>query len=273
MTMPAPAADRTCIVTGASSGIGAEIARDLARKGYGLTLTARREDRLTALADELRSDEVRVEVVAADLTIEADRVRVVKEVLGRGLLVDVLVNNAGLSTSGPVHGAEPDRDLSMIRTNVEAVVHLTTLVLPAMVERGAGGILNVASTAAFQPVPGQAGYGATKAFVLSYGHALRAEVRGTGVHVTTLCPGPVQTGFGEAAGISDEEAMKALPKIMWVPADQVAKAAVSALIHDNAVIVPGLANRLMTGVAWMTPRSLLAPILARQHPSLREHRQ
>ena len=268
MTMPAPAPDRTCIVTGASSGIGLEIARQLAKKGYGLTLTARREDRLTTLAEELRATGIRVEVVAADLSVAEERARLVDEVGARGLAVDVLVNNAGLSTSGPAYRTDRDRELLMIRTNVEAVIDLCTLVLPGMVERGQGGVLNVASTAAFQPVPGQAGYGGTKAFVLSYGHAIRAELRGKGVIVTTLCPGPVQTGFGEAAGITDEEA-QVLPKIMWLTADEVAKQGVEGLMHNKAVVVPGAANRLMTGAAWLTPRSVLVPILARQHPSLR----
>ncbi len=125
---------------------------------------------------------------------------------------------------GPVYRSDPSKELAMVRTDVEAVVHLCSLFLPGMVERRSGAVLNVASTAAFQPLPGQAGYGASKAFVLSYSHALRGELRPTGVTVTVLCPGPVETGFSEAAGISDADAAAALPKVMWVPAADVAKA-------------------------------------------------
>ena len=119
---------------------------------------------------------------------------------------------------GPVHRADRAAELALVRTNVEAVVDLCTLFVPGMVTRHRGAVLNTASTAAFQPLPGQAGYGASKAFVLSYGRAMGAELRGTGVTVTTLCPGPVETGFAEAAGMTDDEAGEALPKFMWLPA-------------------------------------------------------
>src|SRR5439155_19287377 len=141
------------------SGIGSEIARALAARGHGVTLVARREDRLRALAEQLAKEyEVRTEVVTADLTDETSRANVATEVTRRGLTPDVLVNNAGLSTTGPVHRSTPDGEMAMIRTDVEAVVHLCSLFLPGMVERGRGAVLNVASTAAFQPLPGQAGY-------------------------------------------------------------------------------------------------------------------
>lgn len=269
MALPLPAPDLTCIVTGASSGIGAEIARELARRGHGVTLVARREARLEALADELRAAHgIRAEVIGADLTDEAARERIVIEVAERDLHAGVLVNNAGLSTTGPVHAADPAGELAMLRTDVEAVAHLCTLVLPGMVERGAGGVLNVASTAAFQPLPGQAGYAAAKAFVLAYGQAVRAELKGTGVTLTTLCPGPVHTEFGEAAGFTDEEATGALPEFMWEPAEQVAKVGVDGLAHGRAVAIPGVANRVGARLAWLAPRSFLLPLLARQHPSL-----
>ena len=125
---------------------------------------------------------------------------------------------------GHVRMADRAAELALVRTNVEAVVDLCALFVPGMVTRHRGAVLNTASTAAFQPLPGQASYGASKAFVLSYGRALAAELRGSGVSVTTLCPGPVETGFAEAAGMTDEEAAETLPKIMWVPADEVARA-------------------------------------------------
>ena len=148
---------------------------------------------------------------------------------------------------GPVHRADRAAELAMVRTNVEAVVDLCTLFVPGMVTRHRGAVLNTASTAAFQPLPGQAGYGASKAFVLSYGRALGAELRGTGVSVTTLCPGPVETGFAEAAGMTDEEAAEALPKFMWVPAADVAQAAVEGLAAGRTVVIPGAANRAAAG--------------------------
>lgn len=268
MTLPAPAADRTCVVTGASSGIGADIARQLAGRGHGVTLVARSEEPLRVLAEELRTRGVRAEIVVADLALAADRDRMLAEVTDRGLSVEVLVNNAGVGTSGPVHSAGRDREVAMTRLNVEAVVDLCTGVLAKMVARGRGAILNVASTAAFQPLPGQAAYAATKAFVLSYSEAIRAEVAGRGVSVSVLCPGPVETGFGEAAGISDEEA-HVLPKFMWVSSRQVAMDAVDGLDKGKGVIIPGTANRVGAFAAHLAPRSLLLPVLARRHPSLR----
>ncbi|HET6954183.1 MAG TPA: SDR family oxidoreductase [Acidimicrobiales bacterium] len=272
MTLPAPSPDATAIVTGASAGIGREIATRLAARGQGLTLVARREARLRALADDLAGAHgVRAEVVAADLTDEAARRKVVDEVAARGLVPQILVNNAGLSTVGPVHRNDPDAELTMVRTDVEAVVHLCSLVLPGMVARGAGAVLNVASTAAFQPLPGQAGYAASKAFVLAYSQAVRAELKGTGVTVTVLCPGPVETDFAATAGFEPAEAESALPRFMWVAAADVAAAAVDGLDRGRAVVIPGAANHAGALAARFAPRSLLLPILARQHPALRDH--
>jgi len=269
MALPAPAPDRTCLVTGASSGIGVELAKLLASRGHGVTLVARREDRLKALADELATDHgVRTEVIAADLTDEHARTAIVETIAKRGLVVDVLVNNAGLSTTGAVAVSDIAAELRMIRTDVEAVVHLCSALVPGMVERRRGAVLNVASMAAFQPLPGQAGYGGSKSFVLSYTRAMAQELRGTGVVATTLCPGPVETEFAEAAGFGDLEAGDSLPKIMWVSAIEVAKAAIDGLERGRDVVVPGTANRVMAGVAHVIPHRLLLPILAKQHPAL-----
>jgi short-subunit dehydrogenase len=271
MALPTPTPDRTCVVTGASSGIGTAIACELARRGHGVTLVARREDRLLTLAEALRAEhDIRAIAIAADLTDETSRRHIPEELEARGLTADVLVNNAGFSTTGPVHRSEPDREIALVRTDVEAVVHLCSLFLPGMVERGAGAILNVASTAAFQPLPGQAAYGAAKSFVLSYGHALRGELRGKGVTVTALCPGPVQTEFIEVAGFDEGDATSALPSFMWETAPDVARAAVDGLARGQAVVIPGRANRVSAGFAYLTPRKLLLPILARQHPALKE---
>jgi short-subunit dehydrogenase len=270
MSLPAPDAARTCLVTGASSGIGAAIARLLAARGLGVTLVARREAKLAELAEGLASRYgVRAEVLAADLTDEASRAAIVTELEGRGLTVNVLVNNAGLTTMGPVSRSDPVQELAMVRTDVEAVVHLCSLLVPGMVERRSGAVLNVASTAAFQPLPGQAGYGASKAFVLSYSHALRGELRPTGVTVTVLCPGPVETGFAEAAGLTDAEAAESLPKLMWVPVEEVARVAVAGLDANKAVVIPGLPNRIASAFGWLSPRGMLVPMLASRHPALR----
>lgn len=271
MSLPSPAPDRTCLITGASSGIGADLARVLAAKGHGVTLVARREDRLRSLADELSSiANVRAEVVAVDLADAAARDGLAAEVAARGLVVDVLMNNAGFSTMGPVHKSDPAREVAMIRTDVEAVAHLCSTFVPGMVARARGAVLNVASTAAFQPLPGQAGYGASKAFVLSYSQALAQELKGKGVTVTALCPGPVETGFAEAAGIGDAEAADALPKVMWVSSHEVAAVAVAGLEAGRPVVIPGATNRLAAGLAHLTPRRLLLPMLARRHPSLKD---
>jgi short-subunit dehydrogenase len=270
MALPIPKENTTALVTGSSSGIGAEIARDLATRGHGLTLVARRKDRLQALADELSAaHNVRCEVIAADLTDADSRAALPGELEKRGLVVDILVNNAGFTTMGAVHKGDRDAELSMVRTNVEAVVDLCTLFVPGMVTRQRGAILNTASTAAFQPLPGQAVYGASKSFVLSYGRALGTELKGTGVTVTTLCPGPVETGFAEASGLSDEEASDSLPKIMWVPAAEVARAAVEGLAAGRAVVIPGTVNRVAAQLANVFPKRWLLPTLAKQHPALK----
>jgi hypothetical protein len=269
MPLPAPNPARTCLVTGASSGIGEEIARLLASRGFGVTLVARSEDKLEALAGQLASATgVRVGYIAADLTNEAARAALPAELEARGLLVNVLVNNAGFSTAGPVRSADPARELAMVRTDVEAVVHLCTLFVPGMVERRSGAVLNVASTAAYQPIPGQAAYAASKAFVLSYTHALRGELRSEGVTVAALCPGPVDTGFAAAAGLSKEEFTGSVPSFMVVSAHDVAAAAVAGLEAGRAVVIPGVANRVLAAGGWLSPRSLLVPVVAKHHPAL-----
>lgn len=157
----------------------------------------------------------------------------------------------------------------MVEVDVAAVVDLCSRFVPGMVARGRGGVLNVASTAAFQPLPGQAGYAAAKAFVLSYTQGLSEELRGTGVGATALCPGPVATGFGDAAGFAEHDAEEALPAFMWVPAAEVARAAVEGFDKGRRVVIPGAANRASAQFAKLAPRRLLLPILARNHPGLR----
>ena len=270
MTLPAPAADRTCLVTGASSGIGEEMARELARRGHGLTLVARRASVLEGLATELaKAHKIRVEALPCDLTDPDGRAALPDRIGELGLTVDVLINNAGFSTIGRAAEADRTRELQMLHTNIDAVVDLCVLFLPGMVARRRGAILNTASVGAFQPLPGQAGYAATKAFVLAYGRAIGEELKGTGVSVTTLCPGPVDTGFGEAAGFDPAEAEAALPKFMWETAEAVAKAGIAGLDRGTSVVIPGRANWVGAVAGHLTPKKVLVPILARQHPALK----
>jgi hypothetical protein len=270
MSLPAPGPDRTCLVTGASSGIGAEIARDLARRGHGVTLVARREAALAELAAELtKAHKVRVEVLPCDLTDADARAALADHVAELGLTVDVLVNNAGLSTIGPAKSADRAGELRMLHTNIDAVVDLCVTFLPGMVARRRGAIMNTASVGAFQPLPGQAGYAATKAFVLSYGRAIGEELKGTGVTVTTLCPGPVDTNFAEAAGFDAQEAEASLPKFMWETPEAVAKAGVAGMDKGTSVVIPGPANYVAAIAGHLTPKKLLLPILKSQHPALK----
>jgi len=232
-------------------------------------LVARREDKLVSLADEIRGLSVRIEVLPTDLSDRAARAGLLERISERGLVPEILVNNAGLSTLGRVSRSDPEAEMRMIEVDVVAVADLCSRVLPGMVDRGRGAVLNVASTAAFQPLPGQAGYGACKAFILSYTHSLAGELRGTGVSVTALCPGPVDTGFGEAAGFTKEEATNALPNFMWKEPRDVARAGVDAMESGRLVAIPGMANRVGAMFGYLTPRRLLVPLLAARHPGVR----
>jgi short-subunit dehydrogenase len=262
MALPAPAPDSTALITGASAGIGAEIARQLARRGWGVTLVARREQRLRELADELGAEHrVRAEAIAADLGAEAERDRLAAAVRERGLTVEILVNNAGFGDSATVHAAERERLVEMVRLNCEALLDLQARYTPGMVDRGRGAVLNVASTAAFQPLPETATYAATKAFVLSLTEAANAELRGSGVTMTALCPGPVKTEFAEAAGIGSAEGR--LPGVFWTSVEQVARQAVEGMEGGKRVVVPGLLNRASALTGQHSPRMIMLPLAER----------
>ena len=269
MALPAPAPDRAALVTGASSGIGTDIARELARRGHNVVLVARSEDKLRYLAAELSATGVRAEVLPADLVDPVARAELADRVTDLDLTVDVLVNNAGFSTLGPVAKADPAAEVRMLDLDVVAVADLTTRFLRGMVERRRGAVLNVASTAAFQPLPGQAGYAAAKAFVLSYSQALHGELRGKGVTVTALCPGPVKTGFEAAAGFADGDAESTLPAFLWVDVAEVARAAVDGLDRGRMVVIPGVGNRVGAALSQVAPRTVLLPLLAKGHPGLK----
>jgi uncharacterized protein len=249
----------TAVITGASSGIGADLARLFARDGSRLLLAARSVTALEKLAVELRSlygvECLSFGVDLAEATGPRDLVRFCA---ARGLEVDVLVNNAGFGAWGELVSIDPDRQLAMIEVNVAALTHLTRLLLPGMLERGRGRILNVASTAAFQPGPLMAVYYATKAYVLSFSEALAEELRGTGVTVTTLCPGPTATGFGNAAGFGGSRFFNLIHP---VPSRPVALAGYRAMRKGKRVVITGFTNRLGAFLTRFLPRPLLARIV------------
>jgi uncharacterized protein len=265
--LPPVSDDGVVVVTGASSGIGEQIAREFARRGYRLVLVARRADRLLDLAEDLNGQ---AHVLVADLSNREQRATLPDQVSALGVVAEILVNNAGVATLGPVAESSPEAELHLIEVDVAAVVDLCSRLVPGMVKRGRGAVLNVASVGAFGPVPGQASYAAAKAFVLSYTDAMRQELRGTGVTAAALCPGPVRTGFGAAAGIPDEEAEKSLPKFLWEEPDHVAKTAVDGLASGKGVIIPGMVNRVAAVVNHHLPRRLLLPLVARNHPGLKK---
>jgi short-subunit dehydrogenase len=272
--LPRPSAEGTALVTGASAGIGQEIARELARRGHGVTLVARRRDRLQALAGELASEHgVRAEVLPCDLLDPDARAALPGRVAELGLRVDVLVNNAGFGTAGPFHASAVERELQQIRILVEAVADLTGRFLPGMVYRGEGAILNVASTAGFSALPNMTGYGAAKAWARSFSHALHEEVKPEGVSVTALCPGPVETEFFDVAGPTPIEAV--IPRQLWVDAPDVARAGVAALAAGKAEVVPGRAMSALMQASRLTPQEVRMPLLGRffrQRPT-REQRE
>jgi uncharacterized protein len=260
--LPEPSVSSTALVTGASSGIGAAIAKELASRGYSIALTARREERLRSLATELAAEHgVAAEAIVCDLGDPAERERLADELRTRGRTVEVLVNNAGFGHQADFSTSPRERMVEMVRLNVEAVVDLTSRFLTPMTERGRGTIINIASTAAFQPLPGSAVYAASKSFVLSFSEAIRTELRGSGVTVTAVCPGPVRTEFTEVAGVGGVE--DRTPSAVWMSAEDIARHAVDGAQHDRRVVVPGTLNRATALAGQHSPRSIALPLISR----------
>lgn len=260
MALPAPRKGATVVVTGASSGIGAELARELARRGHGVTLVARRAERLKRLARELRETHgVTAAVEPADLRDREDRDRLLHALEARDVVG--LCNNAGYGHHSLFHETDLEKEIGMVVLNVEALHHLTGALLPRLVADGAGAILNVSSLAAVQPIPKMATYAATKAFVSTFSEAIHEELRGTGVSVTALQPGPVHTEFGERAGVAHME--RGTPEVAYVDAADVARQAVDGMEHGRRTVVPSLKWKA-TGVAGrFVPRTVYLPVARR----------
>jgi short-subunit dehydrogenase len=245
------------LVTGASSGIGEVFARQLAERGANLVLIARSQDKLDALAQELQGRfGTSVEVLACDLSEPGAGAALAARLAERAVRVDVLINAAGFGLFGQLHEVDPARTSQQVVLNVAALTELTCALLPQMRARNSGAIVNVASTAAFQPLPYMAVYGATKAYVLSFTEALWAETRGTGVRVTALCPGATDTPFFDTATAHASIGPRMAP-------EQAVAAAFSALEGRRCSVIPGLRNRLLAGAPRLTPRQTVVRISER----------
>lgn len=261
MTDAAQQARPVAVITGASEGIGAELARVFAAKGHELALVARRRDRLEALADEIAGDgAARPMVVELDLLAESAAEALGERFAEAGVAPRYLVNNAGFGLIGRAYELDANEQLAMIDLNIRALTALTLRFLPS-IAAGRGGVLNVASVAAFMPGPGFAVYYASKAYVRSFSEALSQELKPRGVKVSCLCPGPVRTGFQARAGFDFSGPMSAMKPAM-LPAAEVARQGYEGLMAGKRVIVPGIVNQLLVWSSAFTPRAILLPTLA-----------
>ncbi len=255
------------LITGASAGIGREFARQLAGRAHSMILVARRDDRLAELRDELQEQHpnLAVQIRQVDLADPAQLQELMEWFDRENINVDLLINNAGLGDlgdSGPFATSDPIRNEQMTLVNVVALTSLTRHVLPQMIAKRRGGILNVSSSAGFLPVPGSAVYASTKAYVTSFSEALRTELHGTGISVCALCPGPVRTEFQQVARRPDGRP-EIGPKFVLVPVEQVVRDAIKGLEVDKPIVIPGFAMKLAMLLARLTPMPLLRMLLWR----------
>jgi uncharacterized protein len=246
------------LVTGASAGIGREFARQLAGRAATLVLVARRQARLEELGAELvqRHPQLRVEIRPGDLSKHESIDELLAWAASQSLTIDLLINNAGLGDLGPFATGDPERIEQMMLVNMVALTRLSRGLLPAMTAQKRGAILNVSSSAGFLPIPGFAVYAATKAYVTSLSDALRCELRGRGVSVTALCPGPVQTEFVQVARRSSDGAVPA-PKLAHVPVEEVVRAALRGLERNRPIVIPGGVMKFGMALVRLTPRPVL----------------
>jgi short-subunit dehydrogenase len=252
--------NKTALVTGASSGIGAILASKLAREGHDVVLVARNVDKLTVLSRELAARHgVSAVVIAADLAQPSAAEDVFEQVAAQGATVDILVNNAGFGSAGPFLDTALSAELEMIQVNIRSLLALSHLFARGMRERGFGRILNIASTAGFQPGPYMATYYATKAFVISFSLALAHELRGTGVSVTCHCPGATDTAFAERAGVRET---KLFQRPGVASAEDVASHAYRAMMAGKKLAVHGALNRVAAASVRVLPRPLVASVVA-----------
>ena len=259
-TTPSPLAGRHALVTGASSGLGADFARELARRGAGLTLVARREDRLRALAQELTAASgADVRVVALDLTQGDAPDRLLADAKTRGRPVDVLVNNAGFGLYGPFSDLDWERERAMLELDVIVPVHLAKLFLPGMLERRRGWVLNIASIGAYQPSPLYASYSAAKSFILNFTEALSYELRGSGVRATALSPGIVATEFLQVSG---QQATR-YQRMTMMDSPTVARLGIDAMLKGRPSMVPGRLNAASVWANRLLPRRVSAALAHR----------
>jgi uncharacterized protein len=267
MSLPDPSPSSAALITGASAGIGASIARELATRGHNVVLVARRKQRLEELATELEASHgIRAHTISCDLGKPAARGRLPGQIAKLGVDVEILINNAGFATNGPFWESEPEREIEQVRVDVEAVVALTSAFVPAMVDRRRGAVLNVSSTAGMQPLPYSAGYSAAKAYVLAFSEALHHELKGHGVTVTALCPGPVATAFWEISGwrvTGGQSFERAVPRPAWITPEHAARSGVKGLEAGRRVVVPHPAVRNSMRAGQYIPHALKLPVIER----------
>ena len=255
------------LVTGASAGIGHEFARQLSGRARSIILVARREERLAELRDDLQQQNpnLAVQIRQVDLADPVQLQELMEWLDRENINVELLINNAGLGDSGPFATSDRIRNEQMTLVNVVALTSLTRHVLPQMIAKRRGGILNVSSSAGFVPVPGSAVYAATKAYVTSFSEALRAELHGTGISVCALCPGPVRTEFQQVARRADGRP-EIGPEFVLVPVEQVVRDAIKGLEAEKPIVIPGFAMKLAMFLARLTPMPLLR-MLSRRYSS------
>jgi uncharacterized protein len=263
--LPAAGPDARAVVTGASQGIGEALATELAARGHNLIITARREDVLNGLATRLADKYgVAVEVRSGDLADPTQRAKLADELATRN--ISILCANAGVATLGPVAGLDPAVERAQVQLNVVAVHDLTLAVLPGMIERGAGGILISGSAAGNSPIPNNATYASTKAFLNTFSESLRGELRSSGVHVTLLAPGPVRTGLSDYVEASVVD--KLIPDVLWTSAEYTAKVSLDGLGRNKMRVVPGIPSKVTSAVNQYAPRAIVAPIAGRIYKKL-----
>lgn len=252
---------KTALITGASFGIGYELAKIFANQKYDLVLVARNRERLNEIESEFkRNNNIRIKTLVKDLSNSSAPSEIFDELNYDKIDIDVLINNAGFGLLGPFSELSLQEQLDMIQVNITSLVHLTGLILPSMIKRRNGKIMNVASTAAYQPGPNMAVYYASKAFVLSFSKALHKELKRKGITVTALCPGPTKTEFQKRARMENInlERSKLIP---YMSAEKVAQAGFKGLMKGRKVVIPGLMNKIGTKLAQIIPENLILSLL------------